>query len=485
MSFRLILLTLLILFSLSLRAQSRASSSHYIRGTVHDSAGTVLEEATISCWPVPGDQPIHSLRSGRNGFAFHVSQAGQYRLIASYLGYTPDTIAVSISENDTAALFAKFILRPSSKPLMEVIVKASIPPVIVKSDTIGFNAAAFPTRPFASVEDLLKKLPGGAIRMVGKGMVANGVDLREVFDGVKLLPDCQISGSDGVLFLHRTRGTGNGTTGAENRDTGPEDIYFISNQSAHRIVVDAAFRVKGKAPELWDPLLGTVRELPAYTQAGEVTRVALQLERYGSCFVVFRPGATKGVSADVAGRPASADVAANFPEPKVVVEIRGPWTVRFDPLSRGPVKPVVFDTLTDWARCGDTAIKYYSGKAVYKNTFRLTGDFQRQADKRHGGAGSLFLDLGMVRAMAKVKVNGVYVGGVWTPPYVVDISRAVKKGDNIVEVEVVNTWVNRLIGDSRLPERERKTWMNVNPYTPESRLESSGLLGPVRVVRAR
>jgi len=187
MSFRLILLTLLILFSLSLRAQSRASSSHYIRGTVHDSAGTVLEEATISCWPVPGDQPIHSLRSGRNGFAFHLSQTGQYRLIATYLGYTPDTIAVSISENDTTALFAKFILRPSSKPLMEVIVKASIPPVIVKSDTIGFNAAAFPTRPFASVEDLLKKLPGivvdkdGNVTLQGKKIDKILIDGKEFF----------------------------------------------------------------------------------------------------------------------------------------------------------------------------------------------------------------------------------------------------------------------------------------------------------------
>jgi len=188
MSFRLILSTLLILFSLSLRAQSRVSSSHYIRGTVHDSAsGAVLEEATISCWPVPGDQPIHSLRSGRNGFGFHLSQTGQYRLIATYLGYTPDTIAVSISESDTATVFAKFILRPSSKPLMEVIVKASIPPVIVKSDTIGFNAAAFPTRPFASVEDLLKKLPGivvdkdGNVTLQGKKIDKILIDGKEFF----------------------------------------------------------------------------------------------------------------------------------------------------------------------------------------------------------------------------------------------------------------------------------------------------------------
>ena len=190
MSFRLILSTSLILFSLSLRAQPRTSSSHYIRGTVRDSAsGTALEEATISCWPVPGDQPIHSLRSGRNGFAFRLSQAGKYRLIATYLGYMPDTVALSISENDTATVFAKFILRPSSKPLMEVIVKASIPPVIVRSDTIGFNAAAFPTRPFASVEDLLKKLPGimvdkdGNVTLQGKKIDKILIDGKEFFLG--------------------------------------------------------------------------------------------------------------------------------------------------------------------------------------------------------------------------------------------------------------------------------------------------------------
>ncbi|HVV05252.1 MAG TPA: glycosyl hydrolase, partial [Puia sp.] len=294
-------------------------------------------------------------------------------------------------------------------------------------------------------------------RVVGKGIVAYGMDLQALLNKRGVGPDCRISGSDSVLFLHRT--------------TGAEDIYFISNQSGRRVVVDAAFRVRGKAPELWDPLLGKVRKLAAYTQEGEVTRVPLQLERYGSCFVVFRAGAGGDMAETTKG--AGGDVTANFPAPTVVVEVRGPWTVRFDKASRGPVTPVVFDALTDWAMCRDTAIKYYSGKAVYKNTFRLAET-----------VAPLYLDLGMVRVMAKVKVNGVYVGGVWTSPYVVDISAAVKKGVNVVEVEVVNTWVNRLIGDSRLPEGERRTWMNVNPYNPGSALAPSGLLGPVRVVRA-
>jgi len=301
------------------------------------------------------------------------------------------------------------------------------------------------------------KQEGGNVRMVGKGKVVYGVGLREVLDMEKLSPDCAITGSDSVLFLHRTGGA--------------EDIYFISNQTDHKVIVDAAFRVKGKAPEFWDPLLGKVRELPAFKQEGEVTRVPLELERYGSYFVVFKPGAAKGADGGV--------VKGNFPDAKIVAEVKGPWTVRFDTAFRGPAASVMFDELVDWAMSKDTAVKYFSGKAVYKNTFRLTGNVGGRLTKT---GESLYLDLGMVRDMAKVRVNGVYVGGAWTPPYVVDISAAVKKGVNVVEVEVVNTWVNRLIGDSRLPEGERKTWMNVNPFKPDSELESSGLLGPVRVI---
>ena len=94
---------------------------------------------------------------------------------------------------------------------------------------------------------------------------------------------------------------------------------------------------------------------------------------------------------------------------------------------------------------------------------------------------TVFLELGKVSALATVKVNGNDVGGVWIAPWKIDISHAVKAGENSVEISVTNTWVNRLVGDSHLPEEDRQTWCIINPFTPESELHPAGLLGPVTV----
>lgn len=281
----------------------------------------------------------------------------------------------------------------------------------------------------------------------GKGMVLSGMDMQTALNSLSIIPDFNVNAQEPVLFIHRT------TTDGE--------MYFVSNQSDKLIDVSPEFRVTGKQPELWDPVTGSMRYLPQFSQTSSATSVPLKLEPLQSAFILFRKRAGN-----------TSNTALNFPEPKMATKIVSSWEVIFDPKMRGPEKPVIFGTLTDWTERPEDSIKYYSGTAVYKNTFK--------AAKLNNGE-RMYLNLGDVKAMAKVKVNGVDVGGVWTAPWQVDITDAVRSGDNKLEIGMVNTWVNRLIGDSKLPLAQRKTWMNENPYKPDSKLEPSGLKGPVTV----
>jgi len=286
-------------------------------------------------------------------------------------------------------------------------------------------------------------------RDYGKGMIINGLDMTEAFALIDTVPDVNLPQDNSIHFGHRI--------------LDGKDIYFLSNQTEDTQLVTPEFRVTGMQPELWEATTGSRRNLPAYDQKENVTAVPLKLAPLESVFVVFRKPA---------GAASAKSVAANYPEPESAQEIGTPWTVSFDPAQRGPDEDVFFETLTDWTASDDERIRYYSGTAFYTNAFML----EKLADDE-----KVVIDLGKFTAMAKVTVNGEYAGGLWTPPYQLDISGLVREGKNELRIEVVNTWVNRIIGDMRLPEEDREIWMPANPYDAESPLQSSGLFGPVTV----
>jgi hypothetical protein len=222
--------------------------------------------------------------------------------------------------------------------------------------------------------------------------------------------------------------------------------------------------VKGLQPELWDAATGSIRPLPGFEQDGETTVVPLKLDAIESAFIVFRKK----------GTPASGDIAANYPDPSVIA-VNTPWQVRFesDAVKRGPAETVTFAEPKDWTLSEDPRIRYYSGTAVYTTRFTLDDVLQNR---------KWYLDLGKVSAMAKIKINGQYAGGVWTAPYRTEVTPYLQPGENTFEIEVVNTWKNRLIGDQGLPEEEGIVRSSHSEWKADSRLQPSGLMSPVRLL---
>jgi hypothetical protein len=160
------------------------------------------------------------------------------------------------------------------------------------------------------------------------------------------------------------------------------------------------------------------------------------------------------------------------------VEIPRAWTVHFDPKWGGPAT-AQFDSLVSWPTRPEPGIKFYSGTAVYEKTFELSDSKSKTQNSK------LFLDLGNVRELAEVKVNGKSCGIVWCPPWRVDVTDAVKPGENKLQIEVVNFWPNRIIGDASLPEAQRLTRTNIRKLTAKTPLEEAGLLGPVKLLEAK
>ncbi|WP_300602923.1 glycosyl hydrolase [Niabella sp.] len=358
----------------------------------------------------------------------------------------------------------------------------------------------------------------------GKGRVIWGRDINEVLASMKIAPDFSFTAADPQAsfdYIHRS--------------SDDADIYFLSNRFEHRqfndfeyrylpVVpdryeqIEASFRVTGKVPQLWDPRTGEVTDIAVYRQEKDRTVIPLHFEPGGSKFIVFKkagtpdvhitsitqngqaifPGNTRKATEQVPvqiRRNQQQVVAAVYEEGmytftwsngktttlhpqknKKEYTISNPWKLQFD-AAWGPASPLTLDTLKSWTELEDPNAKFYSGKGQYTTTMVLPADALKN--------NRVFIDLGNVQDLATITINGKTLETSWCFPYRADITGLVKEGRNEISISVINLWANRLIGDSKLPEAERKTRTNVVKFEKEGSeklLRVSGLLGPVKII---
>ncbi|RYG67380.1 hypothetical protein EON80_13680, partial [bacterium] len=274
-----------------------------------------------------------------------------------------------------------------------------------------------------------------------------------VLKGMGVAPD--FSSVEPMRYIHRRLSDG--------------DIYYVGNTENRSITTPATFRAAGRQPEWWNPVTGESKVLTNFKVANGLTTIPLQLANYESGFVIFR----KPLPAKAVAKPV---ITPNFPTYRTVKTLSQPWKVAFDPKWEAPAS-ITFPKLTDWSQNSDPAIKYYSGKAVYKTSFDAPAGLTK--------TGKYALSLGVVKNMASVKLNGRDLGVVWCDPWQASIPAGLlKPTGNQLEVTVANLWINRLIGDEFIPDSQRKTETTYRPYRKESPLQPSGLLGPVTIKKS-
>ena len=357
----------------------------------------------------------------------------------------------------------------------------------------------------------------------GKGKVIFGKDVNTVLEELNTGPDFSFTSTKqntGLDYIHRT---------------GEQmDIYFVVNRFGRTDIndfkfrylttlpdryeqVECKFRVSGMVPEIWNPMTGTTEEALTYKEENGYTIIPLNFEPEGSRFIIFRkankaphivsiqkddrlffPGnqfkddASKYIDIQKQGSKVLTSIfqpgkykmtwsndKVSTIDARLPVKtslISGGWDIHFDTLWGGPDRTHT-DTLKSWTTFSNEGIKYYSGTAVYKKNFSVkAGDLYRT---------KVILDLGNVLEMASIKINGNTMAVKWSAPFQFDISNFVRPGNNQLEVEVVNLWPNRLIGDGKLPPDKRLTHTNIVKFDApdaDKLLRESGLLGPVKLM---
>ncbi|MDD2598697.1 MAG: glycosyl hydrolase [Kiritimatiellae bacterium] len=288
-----------------------------------------------------------------------------------------------------------------------------------------------------------------AVQQLGLKLWANSPTLEEALKTKKLTPDFE----GPFEYTHRR--------------SGAAEIYFVVGSGKS----DCAFRVEGKQPELWNPVTGEIEDINGWQSTVDGrTQLTLDLPEFGSAFVIFRKA---GVS-----RPAKTPVAKSG-----TTDLSGAWKVTFMP-GRGAPAEAVFDPLMGWSEHKEFGIRHFSGTATYHKSFEVAAKDEKKR---------AWLELGTVAALAQVRLNGKDLGIVWTAPWRIELTNALKSGENKLEIEVTNPWANRMVGDASLPPEQRITRSNMQyqkgereikafqGFASSDALQPSGLKGPVQV----
>jgi len=231
------------------------------------------------------------------------------------------------------------------------------------------------------------------------------------------------------------------------------DIYFISNQDNFNKDFGVTFRINKKIPQLWNPVTGEITIPARWKEENGRINIDMNLNAYESVFVVFENNALSNQGRQL--QPMD----AYFSKPYHLT-----WDISF-PKNNQTIKT---DTLFDWSKSANPLIKYYSGTAIYRTNFSFTDEIK-----------SVYLNLGKVYNLATIRVNGIDCGTAWTAPYEVNISKALIKGTNTLEIEVANTWANAINGFDKGTPPFTGIWTNGKYRLSENKLLEAGLMGPV------
>lgn len=261
--------------------------------------------------------------------------------------------------------------------------------------------------------------------------------------------DVDISGAKSkILYVHR--------------QTANADIYWLDNRSDIDNQATVSFRVTGKVPWLWNPQTGKTEKVSYQIKDGR-TIIPLKFESWEAYFILF-------------GNPTTV---TSYTKPALIeseiAAAKGDWKVDFQE-GRGAPKQVLLSKLAPLSEQTEPGIKYFSGSATYENVITVP---------LVGKNASYILDLGDIKNIAEVTINGKKIGTIWKKPYRIDVTGGLKPGSNVVSIKVTNLWVNRLIGDAQPGVTNKITYTTMPFYKADSPLLPSGLLGPVRVMEVK